>query len=60
MVYVILAAILCCGMTAANNLLPFWAAVLINTLLIFIFAAYLVKKDFPLSSLPVIGKHFRK
>lgn len=32
----------------------------VNTLLIIVFMAYLVKKDFPLSSLPVIGKKFRK
>ena len=31
-----------------------------NTVLILIFIAYLVKKDFPLSSLPVVGKYFRK
>ena len=34
------------------------AACLINTILIFI--AYLVKKDFPLKSLLVVGKYFRK
>nr|WP_294724910.1 hypothetical protein [Prevotella sp.] len=34
------------------------AACLINTILIF--TAYLVKKDFPLKSLLVVGKYFRK
>ena len=60
LIYVVLAAVLCCGMTFANKLLPLWAAIIVNTLLILVFAGYLVKKDFPLSSLPVIGKHFRK
>jgi O-antigen/teichoic acid export membrane protein len=31
----------------------------INTLLMGIFVAYTIKKDFPLSQLPVIGKWFR-
>ena len=39
-----------------------WPSVLhliINTLLIIAFVALIVKRDFPLSSLPVIGKHFK-
>ena len=39
-----------------------WPPVLhliINTLLIIAFVALIVKRDFPLSSLPVIGKHFK-
>ena len=39
-----------------------WPAVLhlaINTLLIVVFVAVIVKRDFPLSSLPVIGKRFK-
>ncbi|NDW17780.1 lipopolysaccharide biosynthesis protein [Dysgonomonas sp. 216] len=31
-----------------------------RTILFFIFLFYIVKKDLPLSELPVIGKHFRK
>ena len=31
-----------------------------NTLLIVVFLVYLVRTDFPLSSLPVVGKYFRK
>ena len=40
-----------------------WPALLtlaVNTLLIGIFTALIVKRDFPLSHLPVIGKYFRK
>ena len=31
-----------------------------NSLLIILFMAYIIKKDLPLSSLPVIGKKFKK
>ena len=48
------------GMTAANRLLPMGASLAVNTLLILVFVAYLVKRDFPLSGLPVIGKYFNK
>ena len=48
------------AMQYANSILPLWAALIANTLLIAVFAAYLVKKDFPLSSLPIIGKKFKK
>ena len=60
MVYVALTAMLTAGMTAANRLLPMGASLAVNTLLILVFVAYLVKRDFPLSGLPVIGKYFNK
>ena len=60
MIYVVLALILFAGMTEANRYFSSRIACLINTVLILIFAAYLVKKDFPLKSLPVVGKYFRK
>lgn len=60
MVYVALTAVLTAGMTAANRLLPMGASLAVNTLLIMVFVAYLVKRDFPLSGLPVIGKYFNK
>lgn len=60
MIYVVLALILFAGMTEANRYFSSGIACLINTVLILIFAAYLVKKDFPLKSLPVVGKYFRK
>lgn len=58
--YVALAAVLFTAMTAANARLPFAAAITVNTLLIAVFAGIIVKRDFPLSSLPVVGKYFRK
>lgn len=57
--YVALAVALCVGMLLANKHLSMWLAVAVNTLLIAVFAVYLVKRDFPLRSLPVIGKHFK-
>lgn len=57
--YVALAGVLCVGMLLANKHLSMWLAVAVNTLLIAVFAVYLVKRDFPLRGLPVIGKHFK-
>ena len=44
--YVALAAVLYIGIGYSNRLLPLWAAVAVNTLIIFLFIAYIVKKDF--------------
>ena len=57
--YAVVAAVLFAGISAANAWLPTWGALGINTLLVVAFVALIVKRDFPLSSLPVIGKHFR-
>ena len=58
--YVLLTIVLFLAMQYANSILPLWTALIANTLLIVVFAVYLVKKDFPLSSLPAIGKKFKK
>ena len=58
--YVALTAVLFIGATLANNHLPQWGAIAVNTLLILLFVAVLIKRDFPLNSLPVVGKYFRK
>ncbi|MCI6161212.1 MAG: lipopolysaccharide biosynthesis protein [Prevotella sp.] len=60
MVYVAIAALFFYAMTVANRLLPTYASLAVNTLLVALFAGYVLKKDFPLSQLPVIGKRFRK
>ena len=57
--YVLLAAVLYVVYLGAKPL-PTWLALIINTVLIGIYLVYLVKKDLPLSSLPVIGKYLRK
>ncbi len=59
-VYVIITAALYFCMSAANNNLPVAVAVAVNTLLGLLFVGYIVKKDFPLAGLPVIGKYFRR
>jgi O-antigen/teichoic acid export membrane protein len=58
--YVLLTLALYMTMQYAGSVLPLWASLIVNTLLIAVFVAYLVKKDFPLSSLPIIGKKFKK
>ena len=44
--YVALAAVLYIGIGYSNRLLPLWAALAVNTLIIFLFISYIVKKDF--------------
>lgn len=58
--YTLLAVVLFVGMTSSNRYLPMLPALLVNTLLLIADVAFIVKKDLPLSSLPVIGKKFRK
>ena len=58
--YTLLAAILFVGISLSNKHLGFWPALLVNTMLVCVFLAYVVKKDLPLSELPVVGKYFKK
>jgi hypothetical protein len=39
---------------------PMIGALAFNTLFIVLFVAYIIYRDLPLKSLPVIGKYFRK
>ncbi|MBQ1973052.1 MAG: lipopolysaccharide biosynthesis protein [Paraprevotella sp.] len=57
--YVMLALILFAGMQILPVAWSSWTRICINTLLILIFASYIVKHDFPLSRIPVIGKYFK-
>ena len=59
-VYTLLAAIATALMLFGACALPSWAQLLCNTGLIAAFTAFIVRHDMPLSSLPVIGKKFRK
>ena len=59
-VYVAVAVLLFLCMDEVNRTLPAWGAIVINTLLLFAFVALVVKRDFPLENLPVIGKRFRR
>ena len=57
--YVVVAVVLCLAMRWASASLPVWGALLANTVLLLAFAAMIVKRDFPLKQLPVIGKYFK-
>lgn len=58
-VYLLLAILLFAGIHIANDTLPLWGAIGVNTIIIILFLTVIVKRDFPLSHLPVIGKRFR-
>ena len=58
-VYVVVAVVLCLVMRRANASLPMLGALAVNTVLLLAFAAMIVKRDFPLKNLPVIGKYFK-
>ena len=57
--YVVLAFILF-GLMRFTNDWPMIASLAFNTLLVVAFMAVIIWRDLPLSSLPVIGKYFRK
>ena len=57
--YVILAGALFCLMQLSEDW-PMIASLALNTLLILLFVAFIIKRDMPLASLPVIGKKFKK
>ena len=59
MLYVAVAIVICVLMRHSNAALPLWGALAVNTLLLLAFAALIVKRDFPLKNLPVIGKYFK-
>ena len=58
-VYTTFAAALYCIMQASEGL-PMIAALTINTVLILLFVALIIRWDLPLSNLPVIGRKFKK
>ena len=58
--YVCLAVLLFVCMSGANAHLAIWPAIGVNTALILAFCAVIIRRDFPLSSLPVVGKYFKK
>lgn len=59
-VYICIAALFTAIMLYTPQSLPKALRLGINTLLIILFVAHIIHYDFPLSSLPVIGRHFRK
>jgi len=59
-IYVVATAVLFIVMKLIPASWPMIVTLLVNTLLIAVFTAIIVKRDFPLSHLPVVGKYFRK
>ena len=59
-VYICIAALFTAIMLYTPQSLPKALRLGINTLLIILFMAHIIHYDFPISSLPVIGRHFRK
>ena len=58
--YVLIAVFFFIAITYSNQYLPKIYALAVNTLIIFAFIAHIIYHDLPLSSMPVIGKYFRK
>lgn len=59
-VYICIAALFTAIMLYTPQSFPKALRLGINTLLIILFVAHIIHYDFPISSLPVIGRHFRK
>ncbi len=57
--YVILALVSWLSMNYFAEVLPQWGSLIYNTLVILFFVTIIVRQDFPLSGLPVVGKYFR-
>jgi hypothetical protein len=57
--YVLLTIVIFCVMQLSGEW-PMIGALAFNTLFIILFVAYVIYKDLPLKSLPVIGKYFKK
>ena len=57
--YTAVAAALYAAMAWGREVLPLWASLGVNTLLIVAFATLIVRRDMPLSTLPVVGKYFK-
>ena len=58
-VYVGITLVLFVLICLSNDHLPVWAALAVNTVILLAFSAIVVKRDFPLENLPVIGKKFK-
>ena len=56
--YVVIAVVLTMAMYKVHENQPTWLSLTVNTLLVAVFVAYIIERDFPLSKLPVVGKYF--
>ena len=58
--YTMMAALAFAVMMYLRDDLPLWLSLAVNTILILLFLAVIIKRDLPLAKLPVIGKYFKK
>lgn len=59
-IYVAITVLFYTVMTYANNHFSTGWALLCNTIVLLLFVAHIIRWDFPLQSLPLIGKYFKK
>ncbi|RKW60431.1 MAG: lipopolysaccharide biosynthesis protein [Prevotella sp.] len=59
-IYVAITVLFYTVMTYANNHFSTGWALLCNTIVLILFVAHIIRWDFPLHSLPLIGKYFKK
>ena len=59
-IYVAITVLFYAVMTYANNHFSTGWALLCNTIVLLLFVAHIIRWDFPLHSLPLIGKYFKK
>ena len=59
-IYVAITVLFYTMMTYANNHFSTGWALLCNTIVLLLFVAHIIRWDFPLQSLPLIGKYFKK
>ena len=59
-IYVAITVLFYAIMTYANNHFSTGWALLCNTIVLILFVAHIIRWDFPLHSLPLIGKYFKK
>ena len=57
--YVLVAFLSWLSMDYFAAILPQWGSLVYNTLVIIFFVTIIVRQDFPLSSLPIVGKYFK-
>ena len=57
--YVLIALVSWLSMDYFGDILPQWASLIYNTFVIIFFVTIIVRQDFPLSNLPIVGKYFR-
>ena len=58
--YVVVAIVLFVAIEFSNATMPLWGAISVNTLLLAVFAGIIIRRDMPLSALPIVGRYFHR